>query len=174
MVELACFLTTPAHPHATSVAVYTALFNGQNAFYYYAIFKRISLVSFYMRQSRFLRATRTIITFVRSLHSLCSLAMQCFARLRLLCSLAPFKDSLTHSAHSLMGWLKFMIMCSHWKRISWESTHLLSSLETRPKLLGFWSLCRLSSLQFRFHFVIQILVATVEFVNKQPKLEEGV
>ena len=26
MLELACFLTAPAHPHATSVAVYPALF----------------------------------------------------------------------------------------------------------------------------------------------------
>ena len=27
MVELTCFLTAPAHPHATSLAVYTALFD---------------------------------------------------------------------------------------------------------------------------------------------------
>ena len=26
MLELACFITVPAHPHATSVAVYPALF----------------------------------------------------------------------------------------------------------------------------------------------------
>ena len=50
----------------------------------------------------------------------------------LLRSLAPFTGSLTHFAHSLMGQLKFLNMCSHCKRVSQEQTRFWSSLETRP------------------------------------------
>ena len=49
----------------------------------------------------------------------------------LLRSLAPFTGSLTHFAHSLMGQLKFLNMCSHCKRVSQEQTHFWSSLEIR-------------------------------------------
>ena len=49
----------------------------------------------------------------------------------LLCSLAPFTGSLTHFAHSLMGQLKFLNMCSHCRRVSQEQTRFCL-LETRP------------------------------------------
>ena len=64
---------------------------------------------FFWWQSHFERATRLLATFVclqRSLHSLRSLAPQCFASLRLLCSLAPCTGLLTYFALSLVGQLK--------------------------------------------------------------------
>ena len=63
------------------------------------------------RQSRFEQATRSLTPFVRSHRSLRSLAPQRSASLR---SLAPFTGSLTHFAHSLMGQLKYMNLCSRW------------------------------------------------------------
>ena len=50
-------------------------------------------------------------------------------------SLAPFTGSLTHSAHSLVGRLKFMNLCSRWNRVSREQTRFLSSLETHPMFI---------------------------------------
>ena len=88
------------------------------------------------RRSRFERATRSLATFVpshRSLRSLRSLAPQRSASLRSLRSLAPFTGSLTHFAHSLVGQLKFLNMCSHCYRVSREQTRFWRSLETRPK-----------------------------------------
>ena len=83
------------------------------------------------RRSRFERATRSLATFVRSHRSLRSLAPQRSASLRSLRSLAPFTGSLTHFAHSLVGQLKFLNMCSHCYRVSRVQTRCLSSLETR-------------------------------------------
>ena len=57
--------------------------------------------------------------------------MQRSASLRLLHLLAPFTGSLTHFAHSLVGQLKFVNMCSRWKRVSWEQSRFLSSVEKR-------------------------------------------
>ena len=84
------------------------------------------------RQSRFERATRSLATFVRSHRSLRSLAPQRSASLRSLRSLAPFTGSLTHFAHSLVGQLKFLDMCSRCYRVPREKTRFSSSLETRP------------------------------------------
>ena len=89
------------------------------------------------RQPRFERATRSLATFVRSHRSLRSLATQRSASLRSLRSLAPFTGSLTHFAHSLVGQLKFLNMCSRCYRVSRVQTRVSSSLETRPK---FWTL----------------------------------
>ena len=85
------------------------------------------------RQSHFERATRSLATFVRSHRSLRSLAPQRFASLRTLCSLAMFTGSLTHFAHSLVGQLKFLNMCSHCYRVLLQQTRFWRSLETRPK-----------------------------------------
>merc|ERR1712074_411491 len=85
------------------------------------------------RRSRFERATRSLVTFVRSHRSLRSLAPQRSASLCLLCSLTPFTGSLTHFAHSLVGRLKFLNMCSCCYRVSREQTRFWRSLETRPK-----------------------------------------
>ena len=93
------------------------------------------------RQSRFERATRSLATFVRSHRSLRSLAPQRSASLRSLRSLAPFTGSLTHFAHSLVGQLKFLNMCSRCDRVSQVQTRFSSSLETRPMF------CWLSSKQ---------------------------
>ena len=76
------------------------------------------------RRSRFERATWLLATFVRSHRSLHSLAPQRYA---------PFTGSLTHFAHSLVGQLKIVNMCSRCYRVSWVQTRCLSSLETRPK-----------------------------------------
>ena len=86
------------------------------------------------RQSRFERATRSLAMFVRSHRSLRSLAPQRYATLcyaRFACLLAPFMGSLTHFGHSLVGQLKFVNMCSRWKRVSWEQSRFLSSVEKR-------------------------------------------
>ena len=58
-----------------------------------------------------------------------------------LCSLTPFMGSLTHFAHSLVGQLKFMNMCSRCDRVTEleEQTRFWRSLETRPKAVGRWS-----------------------------------
>ena len=82
------------------------------------------------RRSRFETATWSLATFVRSHHSLRSLAPQRSASFRLLRSLAPFMGSLTHFAHSLV--LKFLNMCSRCYRVSREQTRFWSSPETRP------------------------------------------
>ena len=63
--------------------------------------------------------------FARSAHSLCKPPL-----IRLL---APFTGSLTHFAHSLVGQLKFLNMCSRCYRVSRVQTCYLSSLETRPE-----------------------------------------
>ena len=84
------------------------------------------------RQPRFERATRSLATFVRSHRSLRSLAPQRSALLRSLRSLTPFTGSLTHFAHSLVGQLKFLNMCSHCYCVSQEETRFWRSLETRP------------------------------------------
>jgi len=47
-------------------------------------------------------------------------------------SLALFTGSLTHFAHSLVGQYKFKNMCSRWKRVSWEQSRFLLSVETHP------------------------------------------
>ena len=72
------------------------------------------------RRSRFEPATWSLVTFVRSHRSLCSLALQHSALLHSHCLLAPFTGSLTHFAHSLMGQLKFLNMCSRCYRVSRE------------------------------------------------------
>ena len=54
------------------------------------------------------RSLRSFATFVRSHRSL-----------------APFMGSLTHSANSLIGLLKFMDMCTRWKHVSWEQSEFL-------------------------------------------------
>ena len=87
------------------------------------------------RRSRFERATRSLATFVRSHRSLRSLAPQRSASLRSLRSLAPFTGSLTHFAHSLVGQLKFLNMCSRCYRVSREQTRFWRSLETSPYLI---------------------------------------
>ena len=87
------------------------------------------------RRSRFERATRSLATFVRSHRSLRSLAPQRSASLRSLRSLALFTGSLTHFAHSLVGQLKFLNMCSHCYRVSREQTRFWRSLETRPSCM---------------------------------------
>ena len=84
------------------------------------------------RRSRFERATRSLATFVRSHRSLRSLALQRSASLCSLRSLAPFTGSLTHFAHSLVGQLKILNMCSYCYRVSREQTRFWRSLETRP------------------------------------------
>ena len=60
------------------------------------------------------RSLRSFARTAHSAHSAHSLrsAPSCSALLRSLCSLAPFMGSLTHFAHSLVGQLKFMKMCS--------------------------------------------------------------
>ena len=78
------------------------------------------------RQACFEQATRSLATFVRSHHSL---SLHCPAPLHLF---TPFTGSLTHFAHSLVRWLKFINMCSHCNRVQWEQTRISSSLETRP------------------------------------------
>ena len=84
------------------------------------------------KQSRFEPATRSLATFVRSHRSLRSLAPQRSASLRSLRLLAPFTGSLTHFAHSLVGRLKFLNMCSRCDRVSQKQTRFWRSLETRP------------------------------------------
>ena len=64
-------------------------------------------------------------SFVRSHCSLHSLAPQHSTLLA--CSIHGLA-----CAHSLLGQLKFMNMCSRCKRVQWEQTCFLSSLETRP------------------------------------------
>jgi len=83
------------------------------------------------------RSLRSFACTAHSAHSLCS-APLCYARfatlasLWTLCSLALFTGSLTHFAHSLMGQLEFLNMCSHCYRVSREQTRFWRSLETRP------------------------------------------
>ena len=89
---------------------------------------------FYSWQSRFERATRSLATFVRLHRSLRSLAPQRSATLGSLRSLAPFMGLLTDFAHSLVGWLKFLNLCSRCNRVLRKQTCSLSSLETRPYL----------------------------------------
>ena len=72
---------------------------------------------------------RSLRSFAHTAHSLCSTPLHSTS-LRSLCSLAPFMGLLTHFAHSLVGQLKFMNMCSCRKRVQWEQTQFLSSLET--------------------------------------------
>merc|ERR1719334_1293785 len=60
---------------------------------------------------------RSLRSSARSAHSLCS---------------APFTGSLTHFAHSLVGQLKFVNLCSRCYRVSREQTRFWRSLETRP------------------------------------------
>ena len=74
------------------------------------------------KQSRFEQATWSLATFVRLHRSLRSLALQ----------------RSVHFAHSLVGQLKFLNMCSHCVHISWEETRFWRSLETRP-MLDLWS-----------------------------------
>jgi len=63
------------------------------------------------------RSLRSFAQTAHSAHSLCS---------------APFTGSLTHFAHSLVGQLKFMNLCSCWNRVQHVETWFLSSLETHP------------------------------------------
>ena len=53
-------------------------------------------------------------------------------RFAMLASLANSVHRLTHFAHSLVGRLKFLNMCSRCKRVQREETRFWSSLETRP------------------------------------------
>ena len=62
------------------------------------------------------RSLRSFATFVRSHRSL-----------------APFMGSLTHSANSLIGLLKFMDMCTRWKHVSWEQSEFLIVSRNTPK-----------------------------------------
>ena len=73
---------------------------------------------------------RSLCSFARTAHSLRS-APLCYARLAR--SLAPFTGSLTHFAHSLVGQLKFLNMCSRCYHVSRVQTRCLSSLKTRPQ-----------------------------------------
>ena len=75
------------------------------------------------RQSRFEPATRLLATFVRSHHSLRSLAPQ---------RSAPFTSSLTHFAHSFVGWLKFLNISSRCNRVQRGETRFWSSVKTHP------------------------------------------
>ena len=72
--------------------------------------------------------------FVRSHRLLHSITPQHSALLHSLCLLATFMGSLTHFAHSLVGQLKILNMCSHCERVSQEQTRFSSSLETRPHM----------------------------------------
>ena len=65
---------------------------------------------------------RSLRSFAHSAHSLRS-APQCYA---------PCTGSLIHFAHSLVGQLKFLNMCSHCYCVPREQTRFSSSLETRP------------------------------------------
>ena len=78
------------------------------------------------------RSLRSFALTAHAAHSLRS-AFQRSASLR---SLAPFTGSLTHFAHSLVGQLKFLNMCSCFKRVSQEQTRFSSSLETYPESLS--------------------------------------
>ena len=73
--------------------------------------------------------------------------------LRSLCSLTPFMGLLNHFAHSLVGQLKFLNMCSRYKRVSQEQTRFSSSLETRPEssLFAFLTLAKIFFIQSRKH-----------------------
>ena len=71
-----------------------------------------------------------------SLYSLCharfTIYSLCYASFATLTSLTLFTGSLTHFAHSLVGQLKFLNMCSRCYRVSQEQTRFWRSLETRP------------------------------------------
>ena len=120
------------------------------------------------RRSRFERATRSLATFVRLHRSLRSLAPQRFASLCSLRSLAPFTGSLTHFAHSLVGPLKFLIMCSRCDRVSQEQTRFWSSLETRPTSFSyschvlispFFLQVKRNDIRYRFFFLWDFMYA---------------
>ena len=113
---------------------------------------------FSQRRSRLERATRSLAKFVRSHCSHRSLTPQCSTVLRSLCSLAPFTGSLTHFAHSLVGQLKFLNMCSHCYRVSREQTRFWRSLETRPK-------CHL---YFLNHLIFFLLLWTPPIIGTRP------
>ena len=74
---------------------------------------------------------RSLHSFARTAHSAHSL------RSTPLCY-TPFTGSLTHFAHSFVGQLKFLNMCSCCDRVSQEGTCFWRSLETRPKII--WEL----------------------------------
>ena len=94
--------------------------------------------------------------YVRSLAPLTPLtrsAALCFAILVLL---AHSVHGLAHShglPHCLMGQLKFLNMCSRYKRVSQEQTRFSSSLETRPEssLFAFLTLAKIFFIQSRKH-----------------------
>ena len=118
------------------------------------------------RGSRFEWATWSLATFVRLHRSLRSLALQSSASLRSLCSLASFTGSLTHFAHSLVGRLKFLNMCSRCYHVSQEQTRFWRSLETRPKSLTSYPIdC---SYKRRKSFVFVNFSADIMFVFVVP------
>ena len=86
---------------------------------------------FYSQTTVFLTG-HSVARYLRSLATLTPLthyAAICFAPLALL---ARSIHGLAHLAHSLVGQLKFLSMCSCCKRFSQEQTRFWSSLETRP------------------------------------------
>ena len=64
----------------------------------------------------------------RYVHSLAPLTL--LTRAAALRSLAPFTGSLTHFAHSLVGQLKILNMCSRCKRVSQEQTFFIFTRNT--------------------------------------------
>ena len=79
--------------------------------------------TFLVRDNRVLNGPlgRSLRSFARTAHSAYSLRSTLFT------------GSLTHFAHSLVGQLKFLNMCSHCYRVSREQTRFWRSLESRPK-----------------------------------------
>ena len=75
---------------------------------------------------------RLLHSFARTTHSLCTAPHRSICSLR---SRARSLTLLTHFAHSLVRWLKFINMCSHCNRVQWEQTRFWSSKETRPQSL---------------------------------------
>ena len=89
--------------------------------------------AFLVKEDRVLKGPlgRSLRSFARTAHS-AHLLRKGFALLCLLRLLAPFMGLLTHFAHSLVGQLKFLKMCSYCHRVSREQTRFWRSLETRP------------------------------------------
>ena len=87
--------------------------------------------AFLVRDNRVLNGPlgRLLRSFARTAHSAHSLSIAplCYAL---------FTGSLTHFAHSLVGWLKFLNMCSYCKRVSRDQSRFSSSLGTRPQFLS--------------------------------------
>ena len=90
---------------------------------------------FLVRHNRVLNMPlgRLLCSFAHTAHSAYLLHSAPLRYARFACLLALFTGSLTHFAHSLVGQLKFLNMCSRCYRVLWVQTRFSSSLETRPK-----------------------------------------